>query len=102
MGFGASFAPSSNQCRFFMHQACDLRKPLAIGKKAINQPLEAQSGGVKGGADGIGGHLLQFAGNNGGEQETLQFCTLRLGGIAMAPTPLAYAVIASNAQSRAR
>jgi hypothetical protein len=47
---------------------------------------------VERGADGIAGHLLQFAGNNGGDQEAGQFCTLRLDGTAMAPTSLASAV----------
>ena len=46
---------------------------------------------MEGGADGVGSDLLQLAGDNGGEQESLQFCTFRLGGIAMGPTPLAYA-----------
>ena len=46
-----------------------LEQLLALGQEAIDQPGKARRGGVKGGADGIGGHLLQLAGNNGGEHD---------------------------------
>jgi hypothetical protein len=43
---------------------------------------------VKGGADGIGGHLLQLAGDNGGEQGMGQICWTRLGELAVLPMDL--------------
>jgi len=51
-----------------------LEQLLAIRQEAVDQPREARRGGVKGGADGISGHLLQLAGDNGGEQEVLLIC----------------------------
>jgi hypothetical protein len=36
-----------------------LEQSLAVGQEAIDQPPEPRRGGVKGGADGVGGHLLQ-------------------------------------------
>jgi hypothetical protein len=50
---------------------------------------------VKGGADGIGRHLLQLAGNNGGEQGPLPNCILRLGKRGSAAWALDHAVFAS-------
>jgi hypothetical protein len=38
------------------------------------QPGKARRGVVKGGADGVGGHLPQLAGDNGGEQGMRQTC----------------------------
>ena len=76
MRFEPQIPPLANKCMFFMRQAGDLRpSPL---QEPIDQPGKARRGGVKGGADGIAGHLLQLAGNNGGEQGMRQFCTLRL------------------------
>jgi hypothetical protein len=43
---------------------------------------------VKGGADGIGGHLLQLAGDNGGEQGMGQISWFRLGELAVLPMDL--------------
>jgi hypothetical protein len=40
---------------------------------------------VKGGADGVGGHLLQLAGDNGGEQRIQPIYSTRLGGIPVLP-----------------
>lgn len=45
-----------------------LQQPLAVGQEAIDQPCKARRGGVEGGADGIGGDLLQLTGYNGGKQ----------------------------------
>jgi hypothetical protein len=66
-----------------MRQACDLRQSLP--QKAVDQPAEARRGGVKGGADGVGGHLLQLAGDNGGEQGIQPIYSTRLGGIPVLP-----------------
>jgi len=44
-----------------------LEQLLAVSQEPIDQSRKARRGGVEGGADGIGGHLLQLAGNNGGE-----------------------------------
>ena len=72
MRFEPQIPPLANKCMFFMRQAGDLRpSPL---QEPIDQPGKARRGGVKGGADGIAGHLLQLAGNNGGEQGMRQFC----------------------------
>jgi hypothetical protein len=38
---------------------------------------------VKSGADGIGRHLLQLAGDNGGEQGMRQICCFSLGEISV-------------------
>ena len=45
-----------------------LDQSLAVGQEAIDHPTEAGSGGVEGSADGIGRHLLQLTGDEGGEQ----------------------------------
>jgi hypothetical protein len=56
-----------------------LEQLFPVRQEAIDQPRKAWSGGVKGSADGIGSHLLQLAGNNGGEQEQASLWTLRIG-----------------------
>ena len=55
-----------------------LEQLFAIRQETLNQPAEASSGGMKVGADGIFGHLLQLTGNNGGEQGKRQAFNLRL------------------------
>jgi len=55
---------------------------------------------VKGGADGIGGHLLQLAGNNGGEQGMRQICILGLDGIPVLPMLLNHAFHAYSEPAR--
>ena len=81
-----------------MRQACDLRQSLP--QKAVDQPAEARRGGVKGGADGIGGHLLQLAGDNGGEQGMRQICWFRLSGIPAPPMVLNHAFHACSEPGR--
>lgn len=44
------------------------QQALTLLKKPLDQPAEAWGCGVKGGADGIGGHLLQFTGDDRREQ----------------------------------
>ena len=63
-----------------------LEKPLAIGKKAIDQPLEVRRGGVEGSADRIASDLLQLASNNGGEQVAGPCCYSILSVIACLPS----------------
>jgi len=77
-----------------MRQACGLRQSLP--QKAVDQPTEARRGGVKGGADGVGSHLLQLAGDNGGEQGAVLIRSLTLGGIAVLPRALIDAFHASQ------
>ena len=52
-----------------------LEQLLAIGQETVDQARKAWCGGVKGGADGIAGQLLQLAGNNGREQDLPQICS---------------------------
>ena len=66
-----------------MRQACDLLQSLP--QKAVDQPAEARRGGMTGGADGIGGHLLQLADDNGGEQRIQPIYSTRLGEIPVLP-----------------
>ncbi len=44
-----------------------LDQALSVSQKAIDRPVEARGGGVEGRVDGIGGHLLQLTGDDGGE-----------------------------------
>ena len=78
-----------------------LEQPLAIGQEAIDQPPEAGGRGVKGGADGIGGHLLQLAGDNGGEQGMRQICCFSLGEISVLPMVLIFGLHSSLRPSMA-
>jgi hypothetical protein len=65
-----------------------LEQLVPIRQEAIDQAAEAGRGGMKGGADGIAGHLLQLTGDNGGEQGMRQTCKFRLGEISVLPTTL--------------
>ena len=60
-----------------------LEQPLAVGQEAIDQAPEARRGGIESGADGIGSDLLQFDGDNGGEQGMQQILTFRLAEISV-------------------
>lgn len=44
------------------------QQPLTLTKKPFDQTAEARSGGMKGSADGIGGHLLHLTGDDRREQ----------------------------------
>lgn len=44
-----------------------LDQALPIGQEATDQPGEAGVSGVKSGPDGVGGHLRQLTGDDGGE-----------------------------------
>jgi hypothetical protein len=44
-----------------------LDQALPVGQKAFDQSGEARVGGVEDRANGVGGHLLQLAGDDGGE-----------------------------------
>jgi hypothetical protein len=55
---------------------------------------------VKGGANGIAGHLLQLAGDDGGEQGTRQICCFRLGEISVLPMVLIHACHAYSEPAR--
>ena len=63
-----------------------LEQLLAIGQETVDQARKARCGGVKSGANGVGSDLLQFAGNNGREQDLPQICTLTLGEISVLAT----------------
>ena len=76
-----------------------LDQSLPVGQKAIDQPREARRGGVQGGANGIGGHLLQLIGDDGGEQGTPPVWMPRLGGSSVVPMALDDAVPASRLNS---
>lgn len=65
-----------------------LDQALAVGQEAIDQPGEAWSGGVEGGADGISRHLLQLTGDDGGEQGLWPICGIRLGEMPVLPRGL--------------
>jgi hypothetical protein len=56
---------------------------------------------VKSGPDGIGGHLLQLTGDNGGEQELRLICSNRLDSRPVLPKGLNNAVPASPPHSAA-
>ncbi len=68
---------------------------LAIGQEAIDQPSEARGGGVKGGADGIGRHLLKLTGDDGREQGPGLICGIRLDRMPVLPSGLNDAATAS-------
>ena len=72
-----------------------LDQALAIGQEAIDQADGARGGGVEGGADGIGRHLLQLTGDDGGEQGLRPICSIRLGEMPVLPSGLGYAAPAS-------
>ena len=63
---------------------------IAIGQEAIDQTREPRCCGVEGGADGVAGHLLQLAGNNGREQDLPRICSSRLGETTVLPSDSAY------------
>ena len=79
-----------------------LEQLLAIRQEAVDQPLEPRGGGVEGGADGIGGHLLQLAGNNGGEQGLPQISWFRLGEIPVLTEDFIHAFHAYQEPARHR
>lgn len=62
-----------------------LDQTLAVSQEAIDQPSEARGGGVEGGADGIGRHLLQLTGDDGGEQGLRPICGIRLDMMPLVP-----------------
>ena len=65
-----------------------LQQTLSLCQETIDQPREAWRGGVESSAEGIGGHLLQLTGYNGGEQGMLQIMSLRLAEPAVSiPDP---------------
>ena len=55
-----------------------LQQTLSLCQETLDQPLETWRGGVESSADGIGSHLLQLTGYNGGKQGMLRIMSLRL------------------------
>ena len=82
-----------------------LDQAIPIGQEAVDQPFEAGGGGVKGGAEGIPGNLLQLGGDDGGEHGAagrLQELGFRVGSLAVTGLRPGQAGVEPTALSRHR